>query len=153
LRELALPTIERQGRIEARFVTDTGFKERMEPIVHRHGKDIEFYGYNREDLGDDGLPPLNTEAGQAWLKREIAAIKPDLIIFDSIMCLLIGSMSEEATWMPVRPCLFTRPTWSNVLVLLAGVILAPRRTATPALRILGRDHDRIDPFAARPSLQ
>jgi hypothetical protein len=39
------------------------------------------------------------------------------------------------------------------LVLLAGVILAPRRTATAALRILGRDHDRIDPFAARPSLQ
>ena len=31
--------------------------------------------------------------------------------------------------------------------------LAPRRTATAALRILGRDHDRIDPFAARPSLQ
>src|SRR6202165_5632644 len=38
--------------------------------------------------------------------------------------------------------LFTRPTWSNVLVLLAGVILAPgRRTVTPALRILGRDRD------------
>jgi hypothetical protein len=36
--------------------------------------------------------------------------------------------------------LFTRPTWSNVLVLLAGVILAPgRRTVTAALRILGRD--------------
>ncbi|MFZ3327501.1 MAG: hypothetical protein WA231_17170 [Methylocella sp.] len=49
------------------------------------------------------MPPLNTEAGQAWLKREIAAVKPDLMIFDSIMCLLIGSMSEEATWMPVRP--------------------------------------------------
>jgi hypothetical protein len=79
------------------------FKERMQLIADRHGKDIEFYGYNREDLGDDRLPPLNTEAGQAWLKREIAAIKPDLIVFDSIMCLLIGSMSEEATWMPVRP--------------------------------------------------
>jgi AAA domain len=79
------------------------FKERMELIADRHGKDIEFYGYNREDLGDDALAPLNTDAGQAWLKREIAAIKPDLIIFDSIMCLLIGSMSEEATWMPVRP--------------------------------------------------
>src|SRR6266699_5190777 len=39
--------------------------------------------------------------------------------------------------------LFTRPTWSNVLVLLAGVILAPgRRTVTSALRILGRDQDR-----------
>ncbi len=79
------------------------FKERMQLIATRHGNDIEFFGYNREDLGDEGLPPLNTETGQAWLKREIAAIKPDLIIFDSIMCLLIGSMSEEATWMPVRP--------------------------------------------------
>ena len=38
--------------------------------------------------------------------------------------------------------LFTRPTWSNILVLLAGVILAPgRRTVTAALRILGHDHD------------
>ena len=38
--------------------------------------------------------------------------------------------------------LFTRPTWPNVLVLLAGVILAPgRRTVTAALRILGRDRD------------
>jgi DDE superfamily endonuclease len=38
--------------------------------------------------------------------------------------------------------LFTSPTWSNVLVLLAGVILAPgRRTVTSALRILGRDRN------------
>src|SRR6516164_9448723 len=38
--------------------------------------------------------------------------------------------------------LFTAPSWSNVLVLLAGVILAPgRRTVTSALRILGREHD------------
>src|SRR5215475_13792835 len=38
--------------------------------------------------------------------------------------------------------LFTRPTWPNVLVLLAGVVLAPgRRTVTTALRILGRDGD------------
>jgi hypothetical protein len=38
--------------------------------------------------------------------------------------------------------LFTHPTWSNVLVLLAGSILAPgRRTVTAALRILGRDQD------------
>ena len=46
---------------------------------------------------------MNTEAGQAWLRREIEAIKPDLIIFNSIMCLLVGSMSEESTWMPMRP--------------------------------------------------
>lgn len=38
--------------------------------------------------------------------------------------------------------LFTRPTWSNLLVLLAGVVLAPgRRTVAAALRILGRDCD------------
>ena len=38
--------------------------------------------------------------------------------------------------------LFTRPTWTNVLVLLAGVILAPgRRTVASALRILGRERD------------
>ncbi len=38
--------------------------------------------------------------------------------------------------------LFTRPTWTNVVVLLAGAILAPgRRTVTSALRILGRERD------------
>ena len=38
--------------------------------------------------------------------------------------------------------LFTRRTWTNVLVLLAGVILAPgRRTVASALRILGRECD------------
>jgi hypothetical protein len=38
--------------------------------------------------------------------------------------------------------LFTRPTWVNVMVLLAGAILSPgRRTVTAALRILGRDND------------
>jgi hypothetical protein len=79
------------------------FKERIELIAERYGADISFYGYNRDDLGDDGMPPLNTDLGQAWLRREIEAIKPDLIIFDSIMCLLIGSMLDEAAWMPMRP--------------------------------------------------
>jgi hypothetical protein len=36
--------------------------------------------------------------------------------------------------------LFTRPTWANALLLIAGAILAPgRRTVTAVLRILGRD--------------
>ena len=79
------------------------FKERMELIAARHGRELPFFGYNREDLGFDGMPPLNTPAGQAWLRREIEAIKPDLIIFDSIMCLLVGSMTDEATWLPMKP--------------------------------------------------
>ena len=38
--------------------------------------------------------------------------------------------------------LFTRPTWSHVLWLLAGAVLAPgRRTVTATLRILGREQE------------
>jgi len=38
--------------------------------------------------------------------------------------------------------LFTRPTWQNVLLLVAGAILAPgKRTVTAALRILGREQE------------
>lgn len=79
------------------------FKERIKLVADRYGEDLQFYGYNRDALGDESMPPLNMEAGQAWLRREIDAIKPDLIIFDSIMCLVAGSMSEEATWIPMRP--------------------------------------------------
>ena len=43
-----------------------------------------------------------------------------------------------AQWMaPFQP-LFTRPTWQNLLVLVAGAILAPgRRTVTSALSMMG----------------
>src|ERR1700752_710874 len=38
--------------------------------------------------------------------------------------------------------MFTRPTWHNVLLLLAGAILAPgKRTVTAVLRILGREQE------------
>ena len=40
------------------------------------------------------------------------------------------------------PRLFTRPTWQNVLLLVAGAILSPgKRTVTAALRILGREQE------------
>jgi hypothetical protein len=79
------------------------FKERMQLVADCYGRDIPFFGYNREDLGFDGMPPLNTPLGQEWLRREIEATKPDLVIFDSIMCLLVGSMQDEATWAPMKP--------------------------------------------------
>jgi hypothetical protein len=45
------------------------------------------------------------------------------------------------------PKLFTRPTWQNVLLLVAGAILAPgKRTVTAALRILGREHETDFPI-------
>src|SRR5271169_3491628 len=43
--------------------------------------------------------------------------------------------------------LFTRPTWQNVLLLVAGAILAPgKRTVTAALRILGREQETDFPI-------
>jgi hypothetical protein len=74
------------------------FKERMELVASRFGGSIPFYGYNRDHLGDGQMPPLNTEEGEKWLMREIEAVKPDLIVFDSIMCLLDGVMGEEESW-------------------------------------------------------
>ena len=45
------------------------------------------------------------------------------------------------------PRLFTRPTWQNVLLLVAGAILAPgKRTVTAALRILGQEQDNDFPI-------
>jgi hypothetical protein len=42
--------------------------------------------------------------------------------------------------------LFTRPTWSRILLLLAGAVLAPgKRTVTATLRILGRDQEHDFP--------
>ena len=77
------------------------FKERMQLVAKQYGSNIEFYGYNRDDLGE--LPPLNTVPGQAWLRRELDALQPDLIIFDSIMCLLIGSLREDEMWLSMKP--------------------------------------------------
>jgi hypothetical protein len=45
------------------------------------------------------------------------------------------------------PKLFTRPTWQNVLLLVAGAILTPgKRTVTAALRILGRQQETDFPI-------
>ena len=78
------------------------FKERMQLVADECGENISLFGYNREVLKADEMPPLNTPEGEAWLWREIEAVKPDAIFFDSIMCLLVGSMSEEESWAPVK---------------------------------------------------
>lgn len=78
------------------------FKERMELIGDRYGDDIALFGYSRDVLGPDEMPPLNTPAGRAWLWREIETVKPDLISFDAIMSLLAGNMSEEESWAPIK---------------------------------------------------
>ena len=78
------------------------FKERMQLVADRHGDDLEIYGYNRDHLGDEReIPPLDTDAGRKWLQREIEIVKPDLIIFDSIMCLLAGDLMKPEGWAPM----------------------------------------------------
>ena len=78
-------------------------KERIETAAAIYGNEVQLYAYNRDDLGPDAIPALNKPEGQTWLWREIEAVKPDAIIFDSMMCLLVGPLSEEETWAPCLP--------------------------------------------------
>jgi predicted ATP-dependent serine protease len=73
------------------------FQERIKLLQTIYGPGLKFYGYNRNLMAQEGeeLHPFNTSAGQKWLWREIDAIKPDLIVFDSIMCLTSGELSGE----------------------------------------------------------
>jgi RecA-family ATPase len=66
------------------------FKERMQLVADPYGSSLELFGYNRDVLVEGEMPPLNTEAGEKWLRKELDLIKPDLVIFDSIM------------WVPLR---------------------------------------------------
>jgi hypothetical protein len=77
-------------------------KERIEEAATIYG-DVEMYVYNRDDLGPEAMPPLNKPEGQKWLWHEIETIKPNVIVFDSLMCLLLGPLSEEETWAPMTP--------------------------------------------------
>jgi Histidine kinase len=81
------------------------FKERMEIVARQYGPDIELYGYCRDILDDDDMPPLNKPEGVKWLEKECRTIQPEVIVFDSIMCLLTGNMAEEESWAPIMPML------------------------------------------------
>src|SRR4051812_14679364 len=58
------------------------------------------------------------------------------------VCAMPTSVPEVlAVWMQPFGCFFTSAVWRHVLVLVAGVVLAPgRRTVTAALRVMGLDH-------------
>lgn len=78
-------------------------KERIETAAEIYGGDATFWAYNRDVLSPQDMPPLNTPAGQQWLWAEIKRVGPELIVFDSIMCLLIGNLKEEETFKPCLP--------------------------------------------------
>ena len=80
------------------------FKERMQQVANLYGEDTQIFGLNRDSLQADNMdiPPLNTEEGAAWLEQQIELYQPDVIIFDSIMCLLTGDMKDEESWEPIK---------------------------------------------------
>jgi hypothetical protein len=47
--------------------------------------------------------PLNTEAGQNFIKRLCTELKPDVVVFDNVQALLEGVQKEEETWTAVLP--------------------------------------------------
>ena len=75
-------------------------KERIQSAAALYGEPA-VYAYNRDVLQADDMPPLNSEDGQKWLLAEIATVRPDVIIFDNIPCLIAGMLDEEH-WKPVQ---------------------------------------------------
>jgi hypothetical protein len=82
-------------------------KERLAYEEVRLGLSPEtFFVLSREDFPN--FEALNTPEGQAWLLAFIKKIGGvDLILFDNIMCLLIGNMSDEEPWKQTMPLVWT----------------------------------------------
>jgi len=78
-------------------------RQRLADAVARLGSQpAGFFALSREDVDD--MPPLNTAGGQAYIERIIASKGGiDLIVFDSIMCLLVGDMKDGEMWASVMP--------------------------------------------------
>jgi hypothetical protein len=61
-----------------------------------------FFALSHEDI--EGLKPLNTPEGQAWLFAFIEKIGGvDLIIFDNIMSLTVGDQKDPEAWQKTIP--------------------------------------------------
>jgi hypothetical protein len=81
-------------------------KQRLQDAVLRAGGDIPdgLFILSREDYPD--MPPLNARngVGRKWLDDFIAKHGSfDLIIFDNIQALLVGSMKDEEQWDDMLP--------------------------------------------------
>ena len=57
------------------------------------------------DEFDKGIPPLDTEAGQRFMLRQIERFGAEFIIIDNLMASVAGQVTEE-TWKAVEPFVF-----------------------------------------------
>jgi len=73
------------------------------PGLFIFGRDLEDEIKERfPTIGD--MPPLNTEAGQNWILRLIAALGGvDVVIFDNVMSLISGDQKDEVPWSETLP--------------------------------------------------
>lgn len=74
------------------------FQGRLRTVIRQYGADLRLYGYNRGRDDAGAIPPLDSEAGVKWLKRELDLIEPDALILDSIRYLTVGDITSEETW-------------------------------------------------------
>ena len=86
------------GEMSARLM-----KDRLQGAKGRQGSvSSTLWTINREDF--PSLPPLNAGDGQKfaeWIIERIGGV--DVIVFDNIQSLLIGSHKEDETWAPMLP--------------------------------------------------
>jgi hypothetical protein len=96
--EMPIDLLVERARDEARR---TGRTDLLDNLMLFSAEDAEAIAEQYPMLGM--LEPLNTEAGLEFIKRLCAALKPDVIIFDNVQALLVGSQKEEETWTATLP--------------------------------------------------
>lgn len=77
-------------------------QQRVRDAERRLGHPVEGLYVLAKDAEPD-MPPLNTPEGQVFADRWIEAVNPDFIVFDNVMSLLTGEMSDETGWQAIKP--------------------------------------------------
>jgi len=78
-------------------------QERLGDAARRLGSQPEgFHCLSREDV--EGMPPLDTLEGQAWVNGLIGTLNPlDFIILDNLMALTVSDLKDEDGWKMIQP--------------------------------------------------
>ncbi len=77
-------------------------KDRLQEECTRLGVEpATFFLLSHEDIED--FAPLNSEAGQAFIRKFVEEYSIDIVIFDNIMSLLLGEMKDEEPWRQTVP--------------------------------------------------
>jgi AAA domain len=79
------------------------FRERIAEAANRLGeRPVGFHALSHEDV--EHFMPLNTAEGQSYVEQLIDYVgKPDLIVFDSVMCLTVGDLKDGESWAQIMP--------------------------------------------------